>query len=151
MQCDDCKKWYHKMCTRLSPTAYKRCSKPNSNWLCMFCCMDKKVLIQEAMGLLALACKKNDVGSTDNRSTDDEECVSVVSTATGPVKHLTAVDRNVKSQFTLPRNEMSLDIDIGSHTPVVEIGDPDETVTVPHSPVVAVLSGDKWTSVRRKK
>ncbi|CAH8598860.1 unnamed protein product [Schistosoma guineensis] len=151
MQCDDCKKWYHKMCTRLSPTAYKRCSKPNSHWLCVFCCTDKKVLIQEAMGLLALACKKNDGGSTDNRSTDDEECVSVVSAVTRPIKHLTAVDGIVKSPLTLTRNEVSPDIDIGSHTPLVEIEDPDKTVTVPHSPGVAVLSGDKWTPVRRKK
>ncbi|KAH9592473.1 hypothetical protein MS3_00001266 [Schistosoma haematobium] len=151
MQCDDCKKWYHKMCTRLSPTAYKRCSKPNSHWLCMFCCTDKKVLIREAMALLALACKKNDGGSNDNKSTDGEECVSVVSAATGPVKHLTVIDGNVKSPLTLTRNEVPLDIDIGSHTPLAEIEDPDKTVTVPRSPGVAVLTGDKWTSVRRKR
>ncbi|VDP45230.1 unnamed protein product [Schistosoma curassoni] len=88
------------------------------------------------MGLLALACKKNDGGSNDNKSTDGEECVSVVSAATGPVKHLTVVDGNAKSPLTLTRNEVPLDIDIGSHTPLVEIEDPDKTVIVPRSPGV---------------
>ncbi|VDP20308.1 unnamed protein product [Schistosoma margrebowiei] len=95
------------------------------------------------MGLLAFACRKKGGGSTDNKSADSEECVSVVSAATGPVKHLTEVDGNMKSPLTLTRNEVSLDIDISSHTPLVEIEDPDKIVTVPHSLGVAVLSGDK--------
>ncbi|VDP41503.1 unnamed protein product [Schistosoma curassoni] len=103
------------------------------------------------MGLLALVCKKNDGGSNDNKSADGDECVSVVSAATGPVKLLTVVDGNVKSPLTVKRNQAPLDIVIGSHIPLVEIEDPDITVTAPRSPDVAVLSGDKRTSVRRKK
>ncbi|VDO65652.1 unnamed protein product [Schistosoma curassoni] len=137
------------MCTRLSPTAYKRCSKPNSHWLFTFCFTNKKLLIQEALSLLALACKKNYGGCADNTSTDGEECVSVVRAATGPAKHPTVIDRKVKSQLMLT-SEVPLDIDIGNHTPLVEIEDPDKTVTVPNSSGVAVLSGDKWTSVWRK-
>ncbi|CAH8628276.1 unnamed protein product [Schistosoma curassoni] len=139
------------MCTRLSPTAYKRCSKPNSHWLCIFCCTNRKLLIHKAMSLLALACKKNDGCCADNTSTDGEECVSVVRVATGPVKHPTVIDGKVKSPLTLTRSEVPIDIDIGNHTPSVEIEDPDKTVTVPNSPGVAVLSDDKWTSVRRER
>ncbi|VDP65673.1 unnamed protein product [Schistosoma curassoni] len=83
------------------------------------------------MGLFALACKKNDGGSNDNKCTDWEEYFSVVSAAAGPVKHLTVVDGNVKSPLTLTSNAVPLDIDIGSHTPLVEIEDPDKAVTVP--------------------
>ncbi|CAH8867873.1 unnamed protein product [Trichobilharzia szidati] len=52
MQCDNCSLWFHKVCTGLSPVAYKRCCMPSSPWLCKFCSNPLDVLIQEAVGLL---------------------------------------------------------------------------------------------------
>nr|CAH8822273.1 unnamed protein product [Trichobilharzia regenti] len=52
MQCDNCSLWFHKVCTGLTPVAYKRCCKPSSPWLCKFCSNPLDVLIQEAVGLL---------------------------------------------------------------------------------------------------
>lgn len=78
MQYDECRKWFHKMYTCLSSTAYKRCPRPNSHWLCIFSCKNKALLIQEATILLALVCKKNAGGCTANTGTNSEECASVV-------------------------------------------------------------------------
>ncbi|CAI2728754.1 unnamed protein product [Schistosoma spindalis] len=150
MQCDECKSWFHKMCTRLSPTAYKRCSKPNSHWLCMFCCANKTLLIQEAMSLLALACKKNDRACTDNMSTDSDECVSVVVPAvTRRLKHPNLIDGKVKSPLILPREEAPPETNISNQVPLVDTEDLNKTVTVPNSP--GVLKDEKWTTVRNKR
>lgn len=151
MQCDECKKWYHKMCTRLSPAAYKRCSKPNSHWLCMFCCTNKTTLIQEAMSLLALACKKKDSGCASNASTDSEDCVSVVSAVTKRAEQPTLINDEVKLPLQPTRSKSPHGIDMSNHVSLVEIEDPDKTVTVPNSPNAAVLNDQKWTAVKRKR
>ncbi|CAH8482250.1 unnamed protein product [Schistosoma mattheei] len=133
MQRDDCKKWYQKMCTCLSPMAYKRCSKPNSHWLCMFCCTDKKVLIQEAMGLLALAYKKNDDTCADNTGTDSDGCVSVVPAVTRRLKQPTLTDTKVRSPLTLTRGVIPPGTDIDNNAPLVGTDELDKTITVPNS------------------
>ncbi|CAI2735580.1 unnamed protein product [Schistosoma spindalis] len=148
IQCDECKRWFHKMCTRLSPTAYKRCSKPNSHWLCMFCCANKTLLIQEAMSLLALSCKKNDSACADNTSTDSDECVSVVPAVARCLKQPTLIDVKVKSPLTLTREEALPGTDIGNRAPLVETKNLNKTVTFTNSP--GVLRNDKWTTVRKK-
>ncbi|CAH8599148.1 unnamed protein product [Schistosoma bovis] len=134
------------MCTRLSPTAYKRCSKPNSHWLCMFCCANKALLIQEAMSLLALACKKNDGICADNTGTDSDECVCVV---TQRLKKPTLNDAKVKSPLILTGGVVPPSTDIVNHAPLVGTDDLDKTVTVPNSP--SVTRDEKWTTVRRKR
>ncbi|CAH8589689.1 unnamed protein product [Schistosoma intercalatum] len=136
IQCDDCEKWYHKMCTHLSPMAYKRCSKSNSHWLCVFCCTDKKVLVQEAMALLALACKKNDSTCADNTGTDSDECVRVVPAVTRCLKRPTPTDTKVKSPLTSTRGVIPPGTDIGNNAPLVGTDELDKTVTVPNSPNV---------------
>ncbi|CAH8573272.1 unnamed protein product [Schistosoma haematobium] len=149
MQCDECHKWFHKMCTRLSPTAYKRCSKPNSHWLCMFCCANKALLIQEAMSLLALACKKKDGICADNTGTDSDECVSVVPAVTRRLKKLTLTDVKVESSLTLTGGVVPSGTDIVNNAPLMETEDLDKTVTVPNSP--SVMRDEKWNTVRRKR
>ncbi|CAH8618971.1 unnamed protein product [Schistosoma bovis] len=149
MQCGQYNKWFHKLCTRLSPTAYKRCSKPNSHWLCMFCCANKVLLIQETMSLLALACKKNDGICADNTGTDSDECVSVVPAVTRRLKQPTLTDVKVKSPLTLTGGVVPPGTDIVNNAPLVGTKDQDKTVTVPNSP--SVMRDEKWTTVRRER
>ncbi|VDP32975.1 unnamed protein product [Schistosoma curassoni] len=144
MQCDECKKLFHKMRTRLTPTAYKRCSKPNSHWLCMFCCANKTLLIQEAMSLLTLAFRKN-----DDACADSDEYVSVVPAVTRRLKHPTLTDGKVKSPLTLTSKVVPPDTDIDNHAPLVKTEDLDKTLTAPNSP--SVLRDEKWTTIRIKR
>ena len=51
----------------------------------------------------------------------------------------------------LTKSEAPLDIYMGGHASSAEIEDPDEAFTVPNSPSVAILSDEKWTTVRRKR
>ena len=57
MQCDSCKRWFHNMCTNLSPAAYKRCCKPLANWTCNDCCSTTEFRIKEAIATLSGALK----------------------------------------------------------------------------------------------
>ncbi|CAH8436321.1 unnamed protein product [Schistosoma guineensis] len=149
MQCDECNKWFHKMCTRLSPTAYKRCSKPNSHWLCSFCCSSKTLLIQEAISLLVLANKKVDEGCTDNIGTDGEDCVSVVSAITAQARHL-PVQPTVK-RFPSKRSVSDTSLDVGGHIASAATGDPDKTITVPSCSNVDVSTDGKWMTRKRRR
>ncbi|VDP73926.1 unnamed protein product [Schistosoma mattheei] len=102
----------------------------------MLCCTTKKLLKQEAMGILSLAGEKNDDSCADNTSTDSEECVSVVLGVTRRLKHPIVTDGKVNSTLTLMRSELPLDTDIGNHVPLLELEDQDKTVTVSNSPGV---------------
>ncbi|CAH8868563.1 unnamed protein product [Trichobilharzia szidati] len=70
IQCNNCKKWYHKMCTGLRPTAYKRCSAPTSHRMCRMCCSPKMTLIGEAHELLSKAMELPDESVASNSDTD---------------------------------------------------------------------------------
>ncbi|CAH8513477.1 unnamed protein product [Schistosoma intercalatum] len=149
MQCDECNKWFHKMCTRLSPIAYKRCSKLNSHWLCSFCCSSKTLLIQEAICLLVLANKKVGVGYTGNIGTDGEDCVSVVSAVTAQARHL-AVQPAIKP--STPKQSMSdTSLEIGGHVATAVTGDPDKTITVPSGSNVDATTDGIWMTRKRRR
>ncbi|CAH8429016.1 unnamed protein product [Schistosoma bovis] len=55
MQCDECKGWYHEVCTNLTPAASKRFSKKGCVWLCQQCCSDANSLLTEAISLVDAA------------------------------------------------------------------------------------------------
>ncbi|VDP47747.1 unnamed protein product [Schistosoma margrebowiei] len=57
MQCDECKGWYHEVCTNLTPAAFKRYSKKGCVWLCQHCCSDANSLLTEAISLVDAAKK----------------------------------------------------------------------------------------------
>ncbi|KAH9596624.1 tRNA dimethylallyltransferase, variant 3 [Schistosoma haematobium] len=57
MQCDECKGWYHEVCTNLTPAAFKRFSKKGCVWLCQQCCSDANSLLTEAISLVDAAKK----------------------------------------------------------------------------------------------
>ncbi|CAI2723785.1 unnamed protein product [Schistosoma spindalis] len=57
MQCDECKGWYHEVCTNLTPAAFKRFSRNGCVWLCQQCCSDANSLLTEAISLVSAAKK----------------------------------------------------------------------------------------------
>ncbi|VDP07160.1 unnamed protein product, partial [Schistosoma margrebowiei] len=57
MQCDECKGWYHEVCTNLTPAAFKRYSKKGCVCLCQQCCSDANSLLTEAISLVDAAKK----------------------------------------------------------------------------------------------
>ena len=57
MQCDECKGWYHEVCTNLTPAAFKRFSKNGCVWLCQQCCLDANSLLTEAISIVNAAKK----------------------------------------------------------------------------------------------
>lgn len=63
----------------------------------------------------------------------------------------TVIDRKAKSPLKLTGSEVPLDIDMDDHASIVELEDPDKTVTVPNSSYVAVLSDEKRTTVQRQR
>ena len=82
IQCNSCKKWYHKMCTGLRPAAYKRCCTVASHWMCTTCCSPKMTLIREAYELLSMAMELPDdsvvyKGDTDCLSGSEAESVII--------------------------------------------------------------------------
>ncbi|CAH8491236.1 unnamed protein product [Schistosoma bovis] len=133
------------MCTRLSPTAYKRCSKPNSHWLCSFCRSSKTLLIQEAVSLLMLA----NEGRTGNIGTDGEDCVSVVSAVTAQARHL-HVQLAVK-RSPLKRSVSDTSLDVGGHIATAATSDPGKTITVPSGSNVNVSTDGEWMTRKRRK
>lgn len=149
MQCEECNKWFHKICTRINPTAYKRCSKPNFNWLCMFCCSSNTLLIQETISFLVLARKKVYEGWTGNMGTDSEECVSVVSAVTERVRLSTVWHAIGKSPLKQLKSEPPLDID--GHVARVVTDDLDKTDTVPGNHDSDALNDGKWWIVRKQR
>ena len=81
IQCNSCKKWYHKMCTGLRPAAYKRCSYPTAHWICKMCCSPKMTLIREAHELLSKAMELPDDSTASKGNTDcpsEDDAVSVI-------------------------------------------------------------------------
>lgn len=88
MQCDSCKRWFHKMYINLSPAAHKYSSKPASLWLCKECCMNKLILLNEVSEPLTLIDK---VPSDDTRPvilTSHAEITSVIASAVNSVHNL---------------------------------------------------------------
>ncbi|CAH8616402.1 unnamed protein product [Schistosoma rodhaini] len=148
MQCDDCKKWFHKMCTRLSPAAYKRCSKPNSHWLCMFCCSSKTLLIQEAISLLALA-KKADVGRAGNMDTDNEDCISVVNAAMAGTRHPISQQEATICTPVQPMKAMPLSTE--GPVALAATEDPARTTIVQNSSNLDAENSGKWITRKRKR
>lgn len=84
-----CNKRFRKMCKHPSPTACKRCSEPDSHFLCMLCCSIKTLLTQVTISLLELANKNVDEACTGNMGTDSGECIRVVSAVTARTRHPT--------------------------------------------------------------
>ncbi|CAH8875613.1 unnamed protein product [Trichobilharzia szidati] len=83
MQCDNCKRWFHSMCTNLTPAAYKRCCKPLENWLCNDYCSTTKLRITEAIATLSGALKLMDCKGLPSQEktncfSDTEDATSVI-------------------------------------------------------------------------
>ncbi|CAH8487746.1 unnamed protein product [Schistosoma curassoni] len=87
MQCDECKGWYHEVCTNLTPAAFKRFSKKGCVWLCQQCCSDANSLLTEAISLVDAAkkCfnKHSRNASNSTRSVDTQ--INVKETKVSPV------------------------------------------------------------------
>ncbi|CAH8446711.1 unnamed protein product [Schistosoma curassoni] len=87
MQCDECKGWYHEVCTNLTPAAFKRFSKKGCVWLCQQCCSDANSLLTEVISLVDAAkkCfnKHSRNASNSTRSVDTQ--INVKETKVSPM------------------------------------------------------------------
>ncbi|CAH8496565.1 unnamed protein product [Schistosoma intercalatum] len=87
MQCDECKGWYHEVCTNLTPAAFKRFSKKGCVWLCQQCCSDANSLLTEAISLVDAAkkcfSKHSRKASNSTRSVDTQ--INVKETKVSPM------------------------------------------------------------------
>nr|CAH8838447.1 unnamed protein product [Trichobilharzia regenti] len=105
MQCDNCKRWFHSMCTNLTPAAYKRCCKPLANWLCNDCCSTTKLRITEAIATLSGAlklmdCKRPPPQKNTDYCSDSDDVASVIDKtahvpdATLPISECSTAQKN---------------------------------------------------------
>ncbi|CAH8585798.1 unnamed protein product [Schistosoma haematobium] len=87
MQCDECKGWYHEVCTNLTPAAFKRFSKKGCVWLCQQCCSDANSLLTEAISLVDAAkkCFKKHSRNASNSTRSVDTQINVKETKVSPV------------------------------------------------------------------
>uniref|UniRef100_A0AA85J8I3 PHD-type domain-containing protein n=1 Tax=Trichobilharzia regenti TaxID=157069 RepID=A0AA85J8I3_TRIRE len=162
IQCNNCEKWYHKMCTGLRPAAYKRCTAPTSHWMCRMCCSPKMTLIREAHELLSKAMELPDDSVASKSDTDcpsEDEAVSAIMNVITP-----AVTIPVTPEVKPTRRSKRLSKRKGKKTEAVNsISEPENTVSEVHheggadtdldctikncsSPEKQLQTDDKWVT-----
>lgn len=147
IQCNEFKKRFHTMCTRLSLTAYKICSKRNPRRLCTFCRLNKTLLIQQTVSLLVLTSEKFDKCCTGSMGTDNKDCVSVMGDVTVCARH-PIMQYAIVIYF--PKQLMSdALLDIDGQVATIVTDNPDKTIIVPSSFDVDVLTDEKWMKCRK--
>ena len=108
MQCDNCKRWFHSMCTNLTPAAYKRCCRPIAHWLCNNCCSSTKVRITEAITLLngaLLLDSKTPIRQENSCCSDIDDTTEVINTLQQ------VLDESLSSEALSLKAEVSHDAD----------------------------------------